>query len=168
MSCARIGYEVIDLTDDHYNMVKAIAANIKRSNRKFEYEDLVQYGMIGLLESAKRYNRLLGVKFTTFAFPRIRGAILDHIKSHEEMILSPDGNVDMVNDDDTMEEKLSNDQLRDRFRTHLLRLPRRERELLLSDFGDRQKVYHRHGIKRSWASRIKLETIKLLKNRMAE
>lgn len=46
---------------------------------KHEFEDLVGYGMLGLAEAAKAFQPSKGVKFSTFAFLRIRGAIFDGI-----------------------------------------------------------------------------------------
>jgi RNA polymerase sigma factor for flagellar operon FliA len=43
--------------------------------------DLVGYGVIGLLEAFDRYERAFGVDFSTFADYRIRGAMLDALRS---------------------------------------------------------------------------------------
>jgi RNA polymerase sigma factor (sigma-70 family) len=45
--------------------------------RHYEFEDLVQVGFLGLLDAATRFDESRGVKFTTFAGTRVRGAILD-------------------------------------------------------------------------------------------
>ncbi len=44
-------------------------------------EDLESYGMLGLLEALERYDPAQGVRFETFAWYRIRGAILDYLRS---------------------------------------------------------------------------------------
>ncbi|NLZ39601.1 MAG: FliA/WhiG family RNA polymerase sigma factor [Firmicutes bacterium] len=44
-------------------------------------EDLVQAGVLGLLEAWQRYDPQRGVKFETFAAPRIKGAMLDELRS---------------------------------------------------------------------------------------
>jgi len=44
-------------------------------------EDIVSYGTIGLIQSVDRYNPTIGVKFETYAIRRIRGSILDSIRS---------------------------------------------------------------------------------------
>lgn len=44
-------------------------------------EDLEGYGLVGLLEALDRYDPGHGVRFETFAWHRIRGAILDHLRS---------------------------------------------------------------------------------------
>ncbi|MDR7563613.1 MAG: FliA/WhiG family RNA polymerase sigma factor [Armatimonadota bacterium] len=44
-------------------------------------EDLESCGMLGLLEALERYDPSQGVRFETFAWYRIRGAILDYLRS---------------------------------------------------------------------------------------
>lgn len=46
-------------------------------------EDLVSYGMIGLLEAFDRFDPHRGIGFTAFADYRIRGAMLDALRSHD-------------------------------------------------------------------------------------
>lgn len=43
-------------------------------------DDLVQAGMLGLLEAAKRYEGRGGARFETYASQRIRGAMLDELR----------------------------------------------------------------------------------------
>lgn len=52
----------------------------QRLSGKFDYEDLVAYGTLGLIESAERYDPQRGVSFVTFAHYRIKGAIFDGLK----------------------------------------------------------------------------------------
>ncbi len=46
-----------------------------------DVEDLVQVGLVGLLQSADRYDPLRGVKFQTYANRRVEGAMLDYLRS---------------------------------------------------------------------------------------
>ncbi|NPV53673.1 MAG: FliA/WhiG family RNA polymerase sigma factor [Firmicutes bacterium] len=46
-----------------------------------EYDDLVEYGIIGLLDAASKFEVSRGVKFETYAQIRIRGAIMDGIRN---------------------------------------------------------------------------------------
>jgi len=46
-----------------------------------DFEDLVAYGMGGLLEAAQRYDARYGVNFSTFSYYRIRGAIYDGLRT---------------------------------------------------------------------------------------
>ena len=45
-----------------------------------DVEDLVSAGTIGLLDAVDRFDPTTGLAFTTFATPRIRGAILDELR----------------------------------------------------------------------------------------
>ena len=45
-----------------------------------EYDDLVGYGIFGLIDAIDKYELTKGVKFETYASLRIRGAILDQIR----------------------------------------------------------------------------------------
>lgn len=71
------------LVDSSVPLVRSIAAKIKEQlPREIEFEDLVAYGMQGLLEAAGRYDPRLGsAQFTTFAYYRIRGAMFDGLRT---------------------------------------------------------------------------------------
>jgi RNA polymerase sigma factor for flagellar operon FliA len=45
-----------------------------------ERENLNSAGMVGLIESANSFDVSLGIPFRTFAYPRIRGAIIDELR----------------------------------------------------------------------------------------
>ena len=45
-----------------------------------EYNDIVHFGVLGLLTAIDRFSPTQGVKFETYAVPRIRGAILDELR----------------------------------------------------------------------------------------
>src|SRR3954470_2467396 len=70
------------LVDDNVPFVRAAAAKLKESlPREVEFDDLVAYGMEGLLEAAERYEKRFGVAFTTFAWYRVRGAMFDGLRA---------------------------------------------------------------------------------------
>lgn len=48
-----------------------------------ELDDLLQAGGIGLLNAVDRYDALQGTAFTTYAVQRIRGAMLDELRSRD-------------------------------------------------------------------------------------
>ncbi len=45
-----------------------------------DQEDLIESGILGLIEAAERFKEDKGVKFKTYAFHRIRGAVLDYLR----------------------------------------------------------------------------------------
>ncbi len=69
------------LVDTNVPFVRSIAAKIKEQlPREIEFDDLVAYGMQGLLEAAERYDGSHGTSFTTFAYYRVRGAMFDGLR----------------------------------------------------------------------------------------
>lgn len=48
-----------------------------------DQEDLYGYGVIGLIHAIERFSLERGVKFETFAITRIRGAIIDELRSQD-------------------------------------------------------------------------------------
>lgn len=48
-----------------------------------EYSDLIQSGLIGLMDAVARFDPDQGVQFETFAVSRIRGAILDELRAYD-------------------------------------------------------------------------------------
>lgn len=70
-----------DLIARHAPQVKRIAYHLlSRLPASVQVDDLIQAGMLGLLEAARRYDSVQGTSFATFAEPRIRGAMLDEIR----------------------------------------------------------------------------------------
>lgn len=69
------------LIEKYMPYVRSIAGKVKKTVAKeIDFEDLVEYGMIGLLEAADRYDPQYGANFMTFAYYRIRGAIYDGLR----------------------------------------------------------------------------------------
>lgn len=64
----------------HVPLVRSIAARLRRRVPQLDSEDLVSAGMIGLIEAVDRFDDGRGVSFGTFAYPRIKGAILDEAR----------------------------------------------------------------------------------------
>ncbi len=65
----------------HEALVRNIAISIwKKVGKHISLEDLVGYGFQGLLEAQRTYKPKEGSKFTTYAYYRIRGAILDGVR----------------------------------------------------------------------------------------
>lgn len=71
-----------DLITSHLPKVKYIADRIAaKLPPSVEREDLYGAGVVGLIDAVERYDPTLGVAFTTFAELRVRGAILDNLRS---------------------------------------------------------------------------------------
>lgn len=69
------------LVERYAPLVKRIAYHLlARLPASVQVEDLMQAGMIGLLEASKKYDAGKGASFETFAGIRIRGAMLDEVR----------------------------------------------------------------------------------------
>jgi RNA polymerase sigma factor for flagellar operon FliA len=82
-------YEAVALTDisldelvvKHADLVKRIAYHlVSRMPPRIEVDDLIQAGMIGLLNAAQNFSPTKGANFETYAGIRIRGAMLDEAR----------------------------------------------------------------------------------------
>ena len=70
-----------DLVMRELPQVYYVAARIhERLPRNVEIEDLVQAGVLGLLDACRNYDATKDAQFSTFAKFRIRGAILDSLR----------------------------------------------------------------------------------------
>ncbi len=69
------------LIREHMSLVNRIAHHLAaRLPASVEVDDLIQTGMLGLLDAAKNYNPTRGASFETYAGIRIRGAMLDELR----------------------------------------------------------------------------------------
>ncbi|HVL55618.1 MAG TPA: RNA polymerase sigma factor FliA [Burkholderiaceae bacterium] len=67
-------------------LVRRLAAQlIARLPANVELDDLVQAGMIGLMDALARYQPGQGAQFETFAMQRIRGAMIDELRGGDWM-----------------------------------------------------------------------------------
>ncbi len=74
--------ENLDAVVDRYApLVKRIAHHLLlRMPASVQIDDLIQSGMIGLLEAARKYDVTKGASFETYAGIRIRGSMLDEVR----------------------------------------------------------------------------------------
>lgn len=69
------------IVEQYIPLVKYIASRVSLGKNKYmEYEDLVSYGMIGLMDAMSKYDETKGMKFSSYASIRIKGAIIDEIR----------------------------------------------------------------------------------------
>lgn len=71
-----------DLIIKYVELVKIVAGRLFVSyNSHVEYEDLVSYGIIGLIDAIEKFDITKNIKFETYANFRIRGSIIDQLRS---------------------------------------------------------------------------------------
>lgn len=70
-----------DIVGRHSGLVKRIAHHLaSRLPPSVQIEDLIQAGMIGLLEASRQFDSGQGASFETYASIRIRGAMVDEMR----------------------------------------------------------------------------------------
>jgi RNA polymerase sigma factor for flagellar operon FliA len=73
-----------ELLAQHAPLVRRLALQlIARLPASVELDDLIQVGMLGLLDAAEKYQDDQGAKFETYASQRIRGAMLDELRAND-------------------------------------------------------------------------------------
>lgn len=103
--------DLSSLLEKHATLVKRIAHHlIARLPGSVLVDDLIQAGMIGLLEAAKNFDGSKGASFETYAGIRIRGAMLDDIRKGDWTPRSVHRNTRMISDKiSELEAKLGRD-----------------------------------------------------------
>ena len=72
------------LMSQHTLLVKRLAFHLRsKLPPGVDVDDLMQAGMIGLLDAVNRYEKIHGAQFETYAVQRIRGAMLDELRSSD-------------------------------------------------------------------------------------
>lgn len=72
------------LIKTHAPLVKRIARHLLgRLPHTIQLDDLMQAGMLGLLEAVRHYDETKGASFETYAGIRIRGYMLDEVRSND-------------------------------------------------------------------------------------
>jgi len=69
--------------EENLPLVKYCVASmhLRNASSGLEFEDLVSHGTLGLIQAVDRFDDSQGVKFGNFAVSRIRGAVLDAMRS---------------------------------------------------------------------------------------
>lgn len=75
-----------NLVEGHLSLVQRLAWHFYgRVSRYVEIDDLLQAGYVGLVGAAQRYTACDGVSFSAYAAIRVRGAIIDHLRSNSNL-----------------------------------------------------------------------------------
>ena len=132
-----------ELLKNHAPLVKKLAHQMKaKLPPSVEVDDLIQAGMIGLLDAVNRYEETHGAQFETYAVQRIRGAMLDELRSSDWMPRSMRQNMRKI--------EVAMNQLQQRLGrspnesevARQLKLSLSEYQDLLTDGGGHQLVYY--------------------------
>jgi len=92
-------------------LVKYIAGRvIVGKSRYIEFEDLISYGMIGLIDAFNKFDSSKGVKFSSYASIRIKGAMIDELRKNSPI---SKGAMDKLNRYNAAVESLQNELSRE-------------------------------------------------------
>lgn len=69
----------------HYSYIaKTVAVKMSSTYHKYAtVEEMVNHGAIALIDSLERFDPDQGVKFSTYAFTKVRGAIIDYVRKQD-------------------------------------------------------------------------------------
>lgn len=131
------------LLTEHMPLVKRLAHQMKaKLPPSVEVDDLVQAGMMGLLDAINRYEENHGAQFETYAVLRIRGAMLDELRSSDWMPRSTRANMRKVESAmATLQQQLGRPPSESEV-AKSLKLSLADYQDLLGDSGGHQLVYY--------------------------
>lgn len=96
---------------DNIPLVKYIASRVSLGKTKYiDYDDLVSYGMLGLMDAVNKFDKDKGIKFSSYASIRIKGEIIDGIRKNRPI---PKGAMDKLNRYNKAVEELQSQLLRE-------------------------------------------------------
>ena len=146
----------------HLPLVRYVVRRLRPASSPLELDDLVSAGTVGLIEAADRFDPGRGVSFASFAYRRIRGAVIEEISTSSgacslEAPLSEETGYTLmdVTVDPSASEPQSSAELSELL-TAIGDLPDRDREILgLSAAGHSgSDIAERYGCSPSLVSRI--------------
>ncbi len=82
---------------DNINLVRYIASKYYTESIGIEYEDLVSYGTMGLIDAANKYEDDRNCKFSTFASMKIKAFIIDEIRRRSPVSRNDVANISKYN-----------------------------------------------------------------------
>lgn len=65
---------------EHLPLIKRVVRHLKVKSRDYEEEDLINIGVIGLMDAMNRYDSSKKVPFENYAYMRIKGTIIDEVR----------------------------------------------------------------------------------------
>jgi len=112
---------------DNYKLVPYFAKNYMKDLTKYEKEELVQEGYIGLLYASRKYNESLGFKFSTYSSYWIKRYLLNYLNKKEKIAPFPI-NLDVIAYNDYKKQ------------INLDVLDELEKQLIIERYYDKKKV----------------------------
>lgn len=99
-----------EIVKKYIPLVKYIAARVIIGKTKYiEYDDMVGYGMLGLMDALSKFDESKGMKFSTYASIRIKGSMIDEIRKNSPISKNA---MDKLNRYNAAVEKLQREQMK--------------------------------------------------------
>ena len=109
-----------ELVMNNMNIVKNIASKYYTDKIGLEYEDLVSYGVMGLIDASKKFDGSRGVKFSTYASIRVSSYIIDEIRKYSPVSRTYMGKIKEYNKTvDELQHKLFREPSTDEIAKHM-------------------------------------------------
>jgi RNA polymerase sigma factor for flagellar operon FliA len=132
-----------DLLAAHAPLVKRLAHQLRaKLPPSVEVDDLIQAGMIGLLDAVNRYEETHGAQFETYAVQRIRGAMLDELRGSDWLPRSLRQNMRKIETAMTSLQQRLGRQPNETELAAELKVSLSEYQEMLSDGGGHQLIYY--------------------------
>lgn len=161
------------LIDTHMRLVHRLAIDTARRFRlrRAELADLIGYGLEGLIQAANRFDPSRGNQFSTFAYYRIRGAIIDGVKSIA--VIPTRGCPDEIIDWDRplVDDQVSDAEIARKIRRAVNSLPMTQRAIIYRHYFEGETLAaagRRIGVSKSWASRQHGRALHALRTKLAD
>lgn len=131
------------LLESHAPMVKKLAHQMRaKLPPSVEVDDLIQAGMMGLLDAIGRYEETHGAQFETYAVQRVRGAMLDELRSSDWLPRSIRQNMRKIEAAiNTLQQRLGHSPSETEIAAEL-KVSLAEYQEMLSDGGGHQLIYY--------------------------
>jgi RNA polymerase sigma factor for flagellar operon FliA len=92
--------DVNRLVTDNLQLVRRIVGQLpKRTRAMVSEDDLYSSGTVGLVEAAHRYDPERNATFVTFAYRRIKGAVMDYLRKQDVLSKSARNRLDDVREE---------------------------------------------------------------------
>ena len=127
---------------EHLTLVKKLAYQLKaKLPANVEADDLIQAGTIGLLDAMSRYEEMEQAQFETYAVQRIRGAMLDELRSSDWLPRSTRQNMKKIEQAiASLQQQLVRAPIESEIAAKL-KLPLSEYQQMLGDSAGHQLIY---------------------------
>lgn len=73
------------VVEENLGLVYLVARRLQRAHRNTPLDELVSAGSVGLIRAAESFDPTFGVTFSTYAVPRIQGAMMDELRRTDPM-----------------------------------------------------------------------------------